>query len=104
METKFERAHSDQILGGLTGIDRLILRGHLTYFFRPGAFEHFLWQQRVLLKDYKGYVQKATTAIKAHALQMATKANRPYIHLNQVVKGKDELAKEIAQRDASPKG
>ena len=104
METTFERAHSEQILGKLTAIDRLILRGHLTYFFRPGAFEHFLFQQQVLLKNFKGYVLKATTVIKAHALQMAGKANRPYIHLNQVVKGKDELAKKIASRDGVTDG
>ena len=78
METAFEKTYSDEILGKLTAIDRLIFHGHLMCFFRPGSFETFLWQQQVLLKNFKDYVSKATTAIRDHALKMAADARRPW--------------------------
>jgi hypothetical protein len=104
METAFETTYGDAIIGKLTAIDRLIFHGHLMCFFRPGAFETFLWQQQVLLKDFKGYVSKATTAIRDHALKMAAEAHRPYIHLNHFAGGKDEMAKKIAKRDGITDG
>lgn len=104
METAFEKAHADSIIGKLTAIDRLIIRGHLTAFMMPGGFEAFLFRQRVLLKDLKGYVQKATAEVKAHALRTATDAGRPYISLNYVLRGKDEFAKKIAERDGVKEG
>ncbi len=104
METAFEREYAGQIVGKLTAVDRLIIHGHLSYFFQPGAFERFLSQQSVLLKDFKGYVLKATAQVRAHALKMATEAHRPYIHLNYVLKGKDDLAKKIAERDGITEG
>jgi len=104
MHTAFEKTYADQIIGKLTAIDRLIIHGHFTYFFQPGCFEQFLWRQRVLLKDFKPYVLKATAELKAHAFELAAEARRPYIHLNHVLKGKDDLAKKIAERDGITEG
>jgi hypothetical protein len=104
MDTAFEKEYAEQIVGKLTAVDRLIIHGHLTYFFQHAGFQRFLYQQGVLLKDFKPYVLNATARVRAHALKMAGEAQRPYMHLNYALKGKDELAKKIAQRDGITEG
>jgi hypothetical protein len=104
METTFEKAHADEITGKVTTVDRLIINGHLTCLFPRGYFERFLSCEGVLLKDFRYYVAKATAKVKAHAIEMATKAGRPYISLTYSAKGKDQMAKMIAKRDGIREG
>jgi hypothetical protein len=103
MQTTFEKAHQDQILGTLTTVDRLIVRGHLMAFWYDRAFRNFLHRQGVRMADFGPYVRKATEAVRAHAEAVAQRAGRQWIHLNKTVRGKDEMAREIARRTASRK-
>jgi len=42
MQTTFEKVHQGHILGTLTTVDRLIIRGHLMAFWYDRAFRNFL--------------------------------------------------------------
>lgn len=105
----FQETFADRILGEITTFDRLIFKGHLTGFFPKGAFAAFLSRQKILLKDFSLYVQKATAQVKARAQALAAEAGRPFIYLERAVtraagQSKEDLAKEIAARDGVDEG
>lgn len=105
----FENIHAEQVIGKLTMFDRMIFHGHLTGFFPKGAFGAFLNSQGVLLKDFGKYVERATTTVKAHAIDLAAKAGRPFMYLQGATtkasgRSKDEIAREIAARDGITEG
>ena len=107
--TTFESIHQDEILGSLTTFDRMIFRGYLTGFFPTGAFQHFLNRQGVLLKDFGRFVKTATSEVKEHIKELADRSGRPYIYLESAHtkasgQSKDDLAREIADRDGVLEG
>ena len=104
MATAFEEAHADQIAGCLTTVDRLIIHGHLTLLWRPGAFPTFLLRQGIRFSDFARYVWEITDRVKKHAKRIAKEAGRPFIYQAEVVRGKDDLARAIAKRDGITKG
>jgi hypothetical protein len=104
MQTTFEKAYQDQILGTLTTVDRLIVRGHLMAFWYDRAFQNFLHRQGVRMADFGRYVQNATEAVRAHAQGLAQRSGRPWCHLNKTIRGKDDLAREIARKDGIQEG
>ena len=101
--TTFETIHQDDILGKLTMIDRLIFRGHVNAFHYGDNFRVFLWRQGVPIVEFSRYVQKATAALKQHAMQTAETAGRPYLYLESAHtraagQSKEDLARDIASR------
>jgi len=105
----FLKVHDDRVIGTLSTFDRLVFKGHLTWLFPQGAFAMFLARQGILLKDFKGYVSTVTESLKAHAEKMAEGAGRPFLYLASATtkvqgKSKEDLAREIAQRDGVERG
>ncbi len=98
----FTIVHHDRITGKLTCFDRLIFKGHLIRFFQPNGMKMFLDSQGVLLKDFAGYVTKMSAALKAHAMESAARAGRPYeylgkAHTKRQGTSKEDLARQIAE-------
>jgi hypothetical protein len=104
MQEGFEAVHGDAIHGTLTTIDRMIIKGHLMGLYGAGQFQRMLSRQGVLLKDFRQYVLEATASVKARARELANEAKRPLIWLNDAKRGKDEYAREIAERDGVEEG
>lgn len=104
MQTAFERAHGDQIVGTLTTVDRLIIHGHLTKFWHQRGFSKFLFRQGVRVPGFGRYAQDATEQVRKHAEKIAARAHRPFIYLANVVRGKDEMARAIARKDGITQG
>jgi hypothetical protein len=105
----FVKIHEKGIVGTLSTFDRMVFKGHLTGFFPQGAFRRFLAQQRVLLKDFKGYVSGVSAEVKAHAEAMAEEAGRPFVYLASAhtkAQGcsKEDRAREIAREDGIEEG
>lgn len=104
METTFESMYRDRIEGKLTTADRLIIHGHLQAFWHEGAFCAFLRRQGFSTGEFGRYVERATERIRAHAKKIAATAGRPWQHFEKTVKGKDDLARQIARRDGITEG
>jgi hypothetical protein len=107
--TTFESVHESRVVGKLVAVDRLILKGHLNGWMPKGAFARFLLVQSVLLMSFKGYVLRVTAQRKAHALALAAKAGRTYQYLERAHtagrgRSKEDLAREIAERDGIREG
>jgi len=100
----FTELHQESILGVVEGFDRLIFKGHFNSMFPKGAFDYYLHQRGVLLKDAKGSFEKETGRIIEHAKHAADQSGRPFIYLESAHthasgKSKEDMARSIAEQD-----
>jgi hypothetical protein len=72
--------HQAKISGVLSCFDRVIFRGHLPLSYAQGM-SGFLYQQQVLLKDFKDYAPQIAERVKQHVKGLVEKAGAPYRHL-----------------------
>ena len=104
---QFIEKYSEQIQGVLTGFDRLVLRGslrRLNYGFwdkQLDAFvalgmEQYLWQNRILFKDYAQHVKRASERLKKASLESFKQLGLPVIFLRSAEASKEELARKLA--------
>jgi hypothetical protein len=97
-EHPFLVKHTDQITGVLSCFDRVILRGYLPLSY-PQGMSGFLYQQKVLLKDFKDYAPAIAERVKEHVKAQVEKAGAPYRHLPT----KEPMEQQARQR-AQKKG
>jgi hypothetical protein len=90
--------HQDKINGVLSCFDRLIFRGHLPLSWAAGL-EGFLFQQKVLLKDFRLYAPQVAQRIKEHVQGLVLQAGAEFRHLRC-----KERMEEQARRIAKDKG
>ena len=101
---QFIQHYGKDIIGHLSGFDRLVLRGTLrTLAVKNGMF-HYLWQVKVLLKDFGKFVQEKSAQLKAASLAEAQRQHRPIIYLQSPQESKEVVARQIAQRDRIQQG
>jgi hypothetical protein len=79
-EHPFVVKHADKIHGVLSCFDRVIFRGYLPLSY-PKGMSGFLYQQKVLLKDFKDYAPTIAERVKEHVKGLLEKAGAPYRHL-----------------------
>ena len=96
--------HAASVMGVLNGFDRLRLRGTKRLLAPVGGMFNFLWQQGVLLKDFKGYVLEVTDRIRRTTEQLAEQAGRPQLYLASSSTKKEDVARQIAERDEIREG
>ena len=95
----FLERYTDDVLGLVSGFDRLRLRGTLRRIANVQGMVTFLSQQRVLFKDFGEYVQAVTTRVKQATEAVATAQGRPVVYLARSSTDKEAIAREIAARD-----
>ena len=101
---QFLNRFGDQILGTLCGFDRLRLRGTLRHLFQPTVMEAYLNASGVLIRDFGAFAQKLSARVRAAAYQLAEKLGRPVQYLSSNQRSKEQIAKQIAQRDKVERG
>lgn len=87
------------VLGVLHGFDRLVFRGHLRQLSYAHGMECYLSANRVLLKDFTAHAQERTALLLEASLAEAKRLDRPIVYLNSSQTSKEDLAREIAERD-----
>lgn len=104
---QFIKKFKDQILGALSGFDRLVLRGslrRLQYGTWNGALqariargmEEYRWQNQILFKDYAEHVKRASERIKQRSLEPFKQQQLPVIFLRSPSEDKEAMAREVA--------
>jgi hypothetical protein len=93
----FVRKHADKIHGVLSCFDRLILRGHLPLSY-PAGLEGFLYQQGVLLKDFKDYAPQVAGRVKEHVRGVVERAGGFFEHLPRKIRMEERARREAAAR------
>ncbi len=101
---RFLRQHRDQVMGVLSGFDRLVFRGSLRSISYRNGLDMFLSSRRVLYKDFARWAEGLTDRIKAHAEAFATRAGRPFQYLASARDSKEEIARSIQARDGVSDG
>src|SRR5215813_459843 len=101
---RFLTRHKDRIVGTITGFDRILFRGTLRCLSHPKGMQVFVNSQHVLLKDYGKFVLRLSHEISEHAKTFAAELSRPYQYLSSSSFSKEQLAREIMQRDEIKQG
>lgn len=100
----FVAKHASDVIGILSGFDRLRLRGTLRSLYQPNVLLRYLFVCQVLLKGFRNYSLSLTRRILESAEQMARKARRPWQYLNSTRISKEEVARQIAGEDQVERG
>jgi hypothetical protein len=61
---RFAQKHAEDVIGVLSGLDRLVLRGTLRAIAYPAGLKRYLWRVQILLKDFKARALEVTERIK----------------------------------------
>lgn len=103
MERFLER-HKDDIIGTLSGFDRVLFRGTLRSISYLNGMEIFLSSQKVLSKDFAPFAEKLSAQLKEHAEKYAAQAHRPYLYVASAHESKEELVRQLLARDPTRDG
>ena len=101
---RFLTRHQARIDGTITGFDRILFRGTLRCLSHCQGMWVFLSSQRVLLKNFKNFALRLSTEISKHGESFAALIGRPYEYLNAASLSKEQLAREIMERDQIKQG
>lgn len=96
---EFIRQHATSVMGVLHGFDRLRFRGTWRLGANVQGLGRLLRYFGVLLKDAGGWLEEHTEQVKKASLQVADGQGRPVVYVNDPSIRKEDLAREIAQRD-----
>ena len=101
---RFLKRHQNRVIGSIAGFDRVLFGGTLRSISYVEGLEIFLTIQRVLFKDFGQFVEKLSARIKVHAESYALKHKRPYRYIESSRLSKEEIAREIMNRDQITQG
>ena len=100
----FIQQNEKEIIGHLTGFDRLVLRGTLRALAVKSGMMSYLWNVGVKLKDCGKLFLEKSTQLKEASCEQAKRQGRPVVYLPSAKANKEEKAQQIAQKDGVSQG
>lgn len=100
----FVAKHAADVIGVLSGFDRLRLRGSLRALYQPTVLLRYLYVCQVLLKGFKQYALSLTGRILQRAEAMANRGHRPWVFLNSGKISKEDLIQKILAQHPIDRG
>ncbi len=100
----FVTQHAADVIGVLSGFDRLRLMASLRPLYQPSFMMRYLSCVNVLLKDFGSFAAGWTERVRAAAHQLAERSGRPLLYLHGSSERKEVLARDLARRDALEQG
>ena len=88
----FMERHRKQIVGVLSGLDRIRFGGALQSLSYLKGFDAFLGAHGVLYKDFGKFAERVSQRVKAHARAYAKRYGRPWVYLQSSNTSKAALA------------
>lgn len=101
---EFIAKFGDEILGVLSGFDRLVLRGTLRAIVYAQGMEAYLGRNQVLLKDFARHVHEVSSRLKEASLAAAEKLGRTVKYLASSAVDKEKTARAIAAEQKISEG
>jgi len=95
----FLARHGQNVIGVLSGFDRLRLQGTLRTLYRPDGMARFLQRVGEPWKNFKSYVCKLSGCIRSKAEDWAKEHGRQSLYLRSCSVRKEEVAREIISRE-----
>lgn len=104
---QFTEKYRDQICGVLNGFDRLVFRGTLRRLnysqwdpqlkaMVARGMEQYLWQNKILFKDYAEHVKRVSERLKKASLQPFEERKLPVVFVRSPSENKEQLARRLA--------
>jgi hypothetical protein len=103
MDTFIQR-HQQEIIGVLSGFDRMRFRGTLRSISYAEGVDRFLGAAGVRYQDFKDYVVGLSQRVIDHGEQVARQAGRPFEYQARSSQDKQARALAIAERDGITEG
>jgi len=100
----FVQRHAANVIGSLSGFDRMLFRGTQRMLASARGLMNYLWSAQVLLKDFGDWSADLTQRLRAASEQVMIDAGRPCQYLNNPSLSKEDLARRIAARDGIVSG
>lgn len=100
----FIQRHQEDVMGVLSGFDRLRFQGTLRSISYGEGLDRFLGAVGVRYKDFRTFAPGLSDDLKKHAKRLAMAAGRPYLYVAKSSQSKEEIARAIAKRDGVSKG
>jgi hypothetical protein len=100
----FVTQHAADVIGVLSGFDRLRLMATLRLLYQPSLMQRYLIRAGVLLKDFAAFAGGWTERVRAAAHQLAEQSGRPLTYLHGGSARKELLARDLARRDGLATG
>lgn len=91
-------------MGILHALDRVRFQGSLRCLYHHDLFREYLYQLKVLWKDFKAFACDLTRRVHQGAVDLAKAAGRPYRYLGSTNISKEEVIRDMLQQDAVPEG
>jgi hypothetical protein len=96
---KFLQDRASSVIGMLSGWDRLRLRGTLRSIAYPETLDRFFASTKRLLKSFGAFAEESSGKMRATGLVIAKQAGRPYQYLENPGVSKEQIARQITERD-----
>ena len=93
----FVTQHASDVIGVLSGFDRLRLMATLRPLYQPSLMLRYLSRAGVLLKDFAGFASGWTERVRLAAKQLAEQSGRPLCYLQGSGQRKELLARDLAR-------
>jgi hypothetical protein len=100
----FIQRHQEDVIGVVSGFDRMRFRGTLSSICYAEGVDRFLGRVGVRYKDFKEYLLGLSEALIDHAERVAQQAGRPFEYVASSHEDKQARAQKIAQRDGITEG
>jgi len=106
---KFIEKYGDEVIGVLSGFDRLVFRGSLRRLnqgfwskslkaFLAIGMERYLSQNSILMKDYANHVKRVSESIKVSSLKPYRERDLPVELLRSAAADKEAIARQVAAK------
>jgi hypothetical protein len=100
----FMEKHRKNIIGVLTGWDRVVFRGTLRLIANLTGMDKYLSMTGVLLKDFRDFAKAKTTQLIEASTNKAEQTGRPNIYLGSSRIDKEEKVLEVLQQSSVSSG
>jgi len=104
VSSPFVTQHAADVIGVLSGFDRLRLMASLRPLYQPRLMMRYLSRVGVLLKDFAAFAAGWTERVRSAAHRLAEHSGRPLTYLQGSSERKELLARDRARRDGLTSG
>ena len=98
----FLKLHGNKIYGVISCFDRMLFRGYLP-IMSGWQMAQFFNNSNIRFRELKAFLVENAQRVRQHAIDVAKQEGRPFQYLQEKIK-KEELAKQIAERDHIEEG
>ena len=95
----FLNRHAGDVIGVLSGFDRLVFRGTLRMLAHHLGMKAYLWAVQVLLKDFASHAETVTRQLREASEAEARRTGRPIRFVPSSASSKEDIARAISRQD-----